>query len=217
MLKKFLLSKMTRERLDVFIESHASDAYTLDLGCAHSPYSQFFPNRVGLDVYQAPGVDIVGDAHDLPFEDATFECIVCTEVLEHLHTPERALSEMRRVLKENGRIILTTRFVFPIHDAPGDYYRYTEYGLAHLFRDWTDVKIQAESSTSETFGILMQRIAYQTDLRGGILTKTLLLALARTAGLLKLLIKKEYGRRSGMGTVPVPSIMTSGYYVFARK
>ncbi len=117
MINKFLnkigiTSKLTRKQLDKFIERHRSDGYTLDIGCAYSPYAAFFPNRVGLDIKPWPGVDVIGDAHQLPFEDEKFDNILCLEVLEHLHSPQTAVAEMRRVLKPGGHLILSTRFIF---------------------------------------------------------------------------------------------------------
>lgn len=207
---------MTREQLDVFIESQASDLYTLDIGCADSPYSSFFPNRVGFDILPGRGVDVVGDAHALPFESHTFEQVLCTEVLEHMHTPSQAIAEMHRVLKPGGKIILTTRFIFPLHDTPGDYFRFTKYGLAHLFRDWKDVEIREEVATTQTLGVLFQRLAFQTDVHGGKFTKAFFLLLARIVPALRIFIKKEYGMRSKVGVREEGTIMTSGYYVVAR-
>ena len=208
---------MTRERLDLFIAAHTSRAYTLDIGCANSPYAASFKNRVGFDVMPGKGIDVVGDAHALPFQDEEFEQVLCTEVLEHLHTPQEAINEMFRVLKKDGTLILTTRFLFPLHDTRGDYFRFTKYGLRYLLRDWDIISIEEEVTTMKTFAVLLQRIGYQTDLRGGILTKSLIFLLARCIGGLQLLIKKEYGMKSKIGIREEQSIMTSGYYVIARK
>jgi len=216
-MRKFLISKMTRERLDVFIADNASAEHTLDIGCASSPYSSFFPNRVGFDVADGEGVRVVGDAHHLPFRDGEFEQVLCTEVLEHLHTPQLAIDEMHRVLKKGGKLILTTRFNFPLHDTPGDYFRYTKYGIQHLLRDWDVAVIEEEASTMRTFAVLLQRVAFQTDVWGGKLTKAALLLFARGLGASQWLIKKEYGTRSKVAVRQEKSVMTSGYYVIARK
>ena len=216
-MRKFLISKMTREHLGAFIATHASHMRTLDIGCANSPYASLFPNRVGFDVHAEKGVDIIGDAHTLPFQDEEFEQILCTEVLEHLHTPQQALDEMRRVLKKDGTLILTTRFMFPLHDTPDDYFRYTKYGLQYLLRDWKILTLQEESSTIETFSVLLQRIAFQTDVCGGKFTKAMLIVLARVVKFFQGLIKKEYGTRNKRVIREESHIMTSGYYIVAKK
>lgn len=208
---------MTRERIDVFLKRHASSAKTLDIGCANSPYSALFPNRIGLDIEPGQYVDVVGDAHALPFPEASFEQILCSEVLEHLHSPERAIAEMRRVLVPGGTLILTTRFLQAIHDAPGDYFRFTEFGLKYLLRDFELVEFQNELTPAETLGSLLQRFAMQSDLRGGSFTKVLLLCLARAAAPLQWLVKKQYGTRHTGRTYEMASVMTTGYHLFARK
>jgi len=215
-LKEKLLSKISRSHMGPFIASHASPLRTLEIG-ATNYYTQYFPNKVGLDIRPGPFADVVGDAHGLPLPDASFERVLCTEVLEHLHTPQKAIDEMHRVLKPGGELILTTRFIAPIHDAPGDYFRFTKFGLAHLLREWEVLSIEEETGTAETFGHLLQRIAFQTDLRGGIITKSLLLLLAHCTVPLSWLIKREYGRKNDLGVYPISSIMTAGYYVHARK
>jgi len=104
MIKDFLTKKITRTNLEKFIKKESSDKLTLDLGCANSPYSRYFKNRVGVDIEPGQGVNVTADAHQLPFEDEKFDVILCTEVLEHLHTPHVAISEMNRVLKKRRKI-----------------------------------------------------------------------------------------------------------------
>lgn len=210
-----LTSKLTRNRLAGFIEKHKGNGLTLDIGCAYSPYAEYFPNRVGFDIKPGPGVDMVGDAHHLPFENEKFDNVLCTEVLEHLHSPELAISEMRRVLKRGGILILSTRFIYPIHDAPDDFYRYTKYGLKYLFRDWEILELEEETDTKDTFATLIQRIGYQTKLKGGIFTKAVIFFLARIISFLPSLIKKEFGNIDK--SIEEKNILTSGYYLVCKK
>jgi len=214
-LNKFLTKKITRVELEKFISENSSDRLTLDLGCSNSPYSHYFKNRIGLDVNKGRGVDVVADAHDLPFEDGKFDIILCTEVLEHLHSPHVAISEMKRVLKVGGKLILTTRFIFPIHDAPGDYFRYTKYGLRYLFKDWNVISLVEEVGTKDAFAVLLQRIGFQTDLLGGMATKIMVFALARLINAMPSLIRDEFGdiRKQSREN----NILTSGYYLVANK
>lgn len=210
------MKKITRTQLNKFLEAQKTDKKTLDIGCSTSGYAQYFPNRVGLDIVKKEGVDIVGDAHQLPFPDETFENILCTEVLEHLHTPQRAVDEMWRVLKVGGKLILTTRFLYPIHDAPHDYFRYTKYGLSHLLSKWGNVEIIEETDTMGTFGVLFQTVALKSKLRGGKVTKHLFFAAAYIAQRLSWLVTFQ---SAGSREKPIPesNIMVSGYYVIAQK
>ncbi|MFC3813558.1 class I SAM-dependent methyltransferase [Lysobacter sp. GCM10012299] len=82
----------------------------------------------GRDLYGARP-DVFADAGALPFADATFDGVVCLEVIEHVPDPGRVISEMARVLRPGGRAWLSMPFMYPLHDAPFDFQRYTEYGL----------------------------------------------------------------------------------------
>lgn len=211
-----LTDKIVRRRIDAFLESHKTSARTLDVGGGSGPYKKYFPNRVCIDSEAGTGVDFVGDAHDLSrFRDGEFENILCTEVLEHLHTPQKALDEMRRVLAPGGTLILTTRFIFPLHNIPGDYFRFTRYGLAHLLRDWKTVEIKDEGTTMEAFAVLCERMGFQTET---LWTKWLSIDWLISAKIIRwfsFLITKEYGEVGRQNETT--NILTSGYYVVARK
>ena len=209
-----ITKKITRDRIKAFVTRHGSEGRTLDIGCQNSAYANFFPNRVGLDIKPGNGVDVVGDAHKLPFKDNEFDNVLCTEVLEHLHTPAVAVAEMARVLKDGGTLILTTRFMFPIHDAPDDYFRYTKYGLKYLFKDWEILELQEETSVMETFAVLLQRLGYQSSLKGGKLTKAIVFICARIVSKLSWVLKKGYGDIER--TSREDNFMSSGYYLAAQ-
>ena len=134
MLLNNLKQKITRKKLLDFIRKNKSSLHTLDLGCGNAPYKHLFSDRIGFDNKSGEGVDVVGDAHKLPFKNEEFDTVLCSEVLEHLHSPEIALAEMKRVLKSGGILILTTRFIYPIHDAPNDYWRFTPDAFKSLLK-----------------------------------------------------------------------------------
>ncbi|MDA0376343.1 MAG: class I SAM-dependent methyltransferase [bacterium] len=161
-----ITKKFTRHRQEVFIKKYASNKSTLDIGCGNDIYRSHFPNCTTLDIEVRPDVhvDIIADVHDLSIiKDEMYDVILCAEVLEHLHTPAKAIAEMRRILKLGGIIILTTRFIFPLHDVPHDYYRYTKYGLIHLMKEFEILELKEEASTMETLVVLYQRLGFQCD------------------------------------------------------
>jgi len=95
----------------------------LDIGCRDGYWSI----RLDAHGYEVVSLDIepfyepalTHDVEDgLPFEDASFDLIWCTEVIEHLYHPEAFLQEIERVLKPHGKAILTTPnsawFFYPI-------------------------------------------------------------------------------------------------------
>ena len=110
----------------------------LDLGAADGWARAHVPGAsdyVSLD-YPATAValygvrpDIFGTATCLPFRDASFATVLLLDVLEHVPDPESALAEVARVLAPGGRLLLTVPFLYPIHDDPYDFQRYTRNGL----------------------------------------------------------------------------------------
>ncbi|MFA6593806.1 MAG: class I SAM-dependent methyltransferase [Candidatus Buchananbacteria bacterium] len=217
MFKEFLTAKLTRKKIDNFVARYASaDKLVLDLGCGDAAYKDLFPRRIGFDHRPGVNVDVVGDAHQLPFADEKFDLILCTELLEHVHSPVVVIKEMKRVLKPGGLLLLTTRFVFPLHDVPNDYYRFTKYGLKFLFSEgWEILELQDEASTKDTLAILLQRIGFQADLFGGPIMKVPLFLSVKLLYFLPSLIKKEFGdiRHSR----PEKNILSSGYYLACKK
>ncbi len=111
----------------------------VDVGCGEKPYqgifAPFVERHLGIDIKpgQSGAVDVIGDAYTTNLPPESCDTLLCTEVLEHLEQPQRAVEEMRRVLKPNGCVILTVPFFWHVHEAPRDFYRYSEFGLRHLF------------------------------------------------------------------------------------
>lgn len=89
--------------------------------------------------------DIVGDIHDLPFEDSSVDAIICIAVLEHVEEPQKAVQEIHRVLKPGGYCYIYAPFLFyyhPMHGYYGDFYRFTIEGMQYMTRDFSHVEIQ---------------------------------------------------------------------------
>ena len=217
-MRKTLTKKITRTKLKEFLHRHQTTGErVLDIGSSEAGYGNLFPNRVGVDIDESKNPDVVGDAHELPFNDNEFDVILCTEVLEHLHSPHIAAEEMRRVLKPSGKLILTTRFMYPLHDAPHDYFRFTEHGLRHLFKEWEIEELQAETDTMGTFAVLLQTLAQKGSFVGGKFAKAWLLIEAWfIKGLSWIILEERTSGRHGPKMV-VDSIMSSGYYLIARN
>ncbi|HOZ36492.1 MAG TPA: class I SAM-dependent methyltransferase [bacterium] len=207
--------KITRVRLKEFIKSQSSQDKTLEIGCGDRYYDEFFPNKISIDFDPDRHPDLVADAHHLPFADNEFSVVLCAEVLEHLSDPPQAIAEMRRVLKPGGKLILTTRFIFPIHDAPGDYYRFTEYGLRQLFKDWQLSTLTPETTDLSTVAVILQRLIYQADYRANKLVKLFLFVLMKLFLFSAGLKKQFYGNIEK--TKPASHILASGYYLVAIK
>ncbi len=210
-----MFRKITRDNLDMFLKDYATNAKVLDVGSGGSSYGRFFPNRLTVDIDPARQPDIVADASSLPFKDGEFEVILCTEVLEHVKNPFEIEKEFYRVLKSGGRLILTTRFVYPIHDSPHDYWRYTKYGLKELFKRWRFVELKDESSNFSAIAILLQRMGFQSTLRFNLLAKFVIFMIAWIINKLNFLTVKEYGDIKKQ-TIE-KNILSTGYYIVVEK
>ena len=85
-----------------------------------------------IDIDRINHPDVQTDVQYLPFRKDEFDTIVCLEMLEYVDSPQTALNEIKRVLKCNGTLIVSTPFMHRM-DTPHDYWRFTETGLRYLF------------------------------------------------------------------------------------
>jgi len=115
----------------------------LEIGCGRSPYKSIIPHKkyFTLDKNKEYRSDLISDAHYLCFKNKSFDTIIITEVLEHCCEPQKVADEIYRVLKKSGVCLLSTRFIHPLHGKPNDYFRFTEYGLKHLFKKFKKIKV----------------------------------------------------------------------------
>lgn len=115
----------------------------LDIGCGDRWVENSLPPNsryVGLDY--PPTVskgytgqpDVFGDGQALPFAPDSFDSIVLMDVMEHLPIPEMAMTEIWRTLKPGGVIVMQVPYLYPLHDEPHDFQRWTVHGLNALFK-----------------------------------------------------------------------------------
>jgi SAM-dependent methyltransferase len=128
--------------------SHDLGRYrVLDVGCGIKPYLPYFEpfaeRYVGVDIGN-PLADLEGSVEALPVEDASFDLVLCTQVLEHVEHPIAAVRELRRVTAPGGRVLASTHGVQVYHPSPIDYWRWTHAGLEQMFRacgPWSSVTV----------------------------------------------------------------------------
>ncbi len=89
-------------------------------------------NTTNLDYYLFPVVDIVADAHRIPFTDETFDMVVSEYMLEHVPDPARVCLEMLRVLKAGGILYISYPFIHSYHSFPKDHFRFTYTGIQEM-------------------------------------------------------------------------------------
>ena len=112
--------------------------------CGHLQYiSQDFGQYTGEENAPVEGlqnktwdttkIDIRSDIANIPQPDSSFDAVVCTEVLEHVPEPTKALEEFTRLLKPGGKLILTAPFASLVHMAPYHYYSgFSKYWYEYL-------------------------------------------------------------------------------------
>ncbi|MDA1265755.1 MAG: methyltransferase domain-containing protein, partial [Planctomycetota bacterium] len=141
---------LLRRSIEALVE-HAQGKL-LDIGVSEAPYRHLFLPRVdryvGLeypptildkrpDLWDVlhiakDSVQVWGDGTALCFHDGTFETILATEVLEHLPNPQLLLNDAARVLAPGGKFLATVPFSQPLHELPGDFYRFTPTTLERM-------------------------------------------------------------------------------------
>jgi SAM-dependent methyltransferase len=128
-----------RSLRDAMKELLASPTVTLrgtvvDFGAGDSPYRALFQGKcqfyVAADLPGNPGADAhIAPDGTLPLADGSVDCVLSTQVLEHVADPHAYLVEARRVLKADGCLILSTHGMWRYHPDPCDYWRWTLDGL----------------------------------------------------------------------------------------
>ena len=110
----------------------------LDLGCGKIPLYEIYRDRISDSVcvdwpkslHTNPNIDHEFDLnHPIPLPDGHFDTVLLTDVLEHLPNPWLLWKEISRLLKPFGKAMVGVPFLYWIHEAPYDYYRYTEHAL----------------------------------------------------------------------------------------
>lgn len=211
-----ITSKISRKKLDEKVAPYASDKKTLEIGAYGRPsYGMFFSNRIGLDIREGPGVDVVGSVYDLPFKNNEFDVVLFMVVLEHLERPQEAIAEIKRVLNPGGKILVSVPFVFPMHDTPNDFWRFTKYGLKILFKDWDILEISAETDINEAFAVLLQRVGYQSTFYMNKIMKVFIFSLAKFVAWMPRMTKKIYGGIDRKAEEP--DAFASSFFLVASK
>ena len=113
----------------------------VDLGCADTPYKKFFLNYadeyIGVDwinTLHKSNADVVSNLNKkIDLSNNYADTIISLSVMEHLCEPQVFLNESFRILKDDGVMILQVPWMWWIHEAPYDYFRYTPYGLKYMF------------------------------------------------------------------------------------
>jgi SAM-dependent methyltransferase len=146
----FLTRHLLRGALLDALRKAPATGSLIDVGCGQKPHRDLF-----RDVRRYDGIDFAGfsinkdfstGAPDfafpdeytsnwrLPFADASYDHAAAFEVLEHHPEPVLALRELARVIRPGGHVYLSWPFIFPLHEEPHDFFRYTHHAMERLGR-----------------------------------------------------------------------------------
>lgn len=134
----------------------------LDVGCGRKPYRHLVPAEeyIGLEI-DTPGSHELGSADlyytggPFPVPDASFDVVICSQVLEHVFSPDEFIREIHRVLRPGGKLLLATPFVWDEHEQPHDFGRYSSFGLRVLI-ERGGLKVEQQRKTCADFRTIVQ-------------------------------------------------------------
>lgn len=164
-----------RYYLDEFLHNHEDKFHgiVLDVGGKKSnsrgdfrpPFEQV-NEWLFLNNDKGSNPDILANLPNVPIKDNTVDVVLCTEVIEYIHDYQKMLSEVSRVLKENGVLLLSAPFLCSMHgDSKYDYYRLTESLLnKELSKNFTIASIDRTGGLiSIVYDLIKNYLSYQTD------------------------------------------------------
>ena len=141
----------------------------LDFGCGTKPYQYLFQHcdsYVGVDYEndaierEARNVDVLYDGVNLPFANSSFDCILAFEVFEHIPNIDHIITELHRTLKSGGHFFATAPFLFPAHETPQDFQRFTEWKWRAILENAGFVDIAVKTRPSDFTSIVQLNLMY---------------------------------------------------------
>lgn len=165
---------------------------------------------VNLAADTAP--DVLADVTAVPVADGCADCVLCTEVLEHLPDPRACVGEVVRLLRPGGAFIASVPFLYPVHADPHDFQRFTPEGLDVLLKPFSRTEIRAMGGSAGTVGSLIELGGRQVDhaSRSGRWLRRALFELGRLLAYVDL-------RQGHASRDPKSTPLTTGYFVVAVK
>ena len=140
MLGEFFIIK--RKVLKLMKGVFKSSELVLDVGCGEMPYyhEAIKSKIICADLAHTKKAHLIANAMSLPLKKSKLDGIVSINSLYYCGNPQKAIKEFSQVLKKGGKLVLMMPFIYPIHDAPDDKYRFTEYGIIELLKHDFSIK-----------------------------------------------------------------------------
>jgi SAM-dependent methyltransferase len=158
-----------------------------------------------IDIDPARGPDVVADVITYA-PDTQYDVVLMIEVLEHVLDPFAAVKNIETLLKPGGMLALSTPFLFPVHDRPIDFFRFTHYGLRQLCSGFESTSIRPRDGWAETLCVLLARLFKERSLGAKLFAPCAVLVAAAMYPIATLFSRIVY-----------TDAYTSGYMLHARK
>jgi len=126
------------KELKEFLKKHPGMTI-LNVGSLSMNLKSLHPGIINLDICFYKNIDIVGDAHCLPFKDASVDMVLFKNVIEHIRNPDTAMKEIKRVLKPGGYLYIKLPFLQPFHAVPDDFQRHSWEGMKELLKEYKEL------------------------------------------------------------------------------
>ncbi|MBM9538338.1 class I SAM-dependent methyltransferase [Desulfobulbus alkaliphilus] len=198
----------------------------LDVGCGNGWTREIMPETVqyvGIDYPTTVALgyegrpDLFADASCLPVADKSVDTVLLLDVLEHLDDPEKAVAEAARVLRLGGVCLVQVPFLYPLHDEPHDYQRWTNHGLKKLFlQHGFHPEISSESNYPCATAAALFSIALAKGLLDTFQKKSLMVLIAAPLIAVLMPLVNVVGLLLGW-MLPASSCMPGSYLVVAKK
>jgi SAM-dependent methyltransferase len=201
-----------------FAATVPADARIIDIGCGLKPYRKLFASETytGIDIQggghtdTAKTVDAYYDGVHIPFPDASFDALICTQVLEHADDPEALVKDCARVLAPDARVFFSMPFTYPEHEKPYDFRRFTRFEHKRLLEKngFSEIRIEQTTGIFGTFAQMLSLWIFEGITFRATVLKTLLSILI--LGPLQIL-------GLALDTLTRKSGMTMDYVISARR
>ncbi len=115
-------------------------------------------NYINLDIQIGSQLmaGVCADAHALPFRECVFPLVIVKDALEHFENPQQAILEVKRVLKETGKVVIWVPFMHPFHG--NDYYRYTPLGIKKLLLGFKILRFESPLWVFSAVGLTISEL-----------------------------------------------------------
>ena len=146
------------------------------MGAGNAPYRELFEHAEYVTIdwgesihEEAQRSDVIASAESIPVASASFDCVLMTQVLEHVPSPDAVLAEMYRLLRPGGTIAVTVPLAWELHELPHDYFRFTARGLeVSLERaGFEAIGVKPRNDCFTTIAQLVQNVGWTMGERAG--------------------------------------------------